>query len=440
MKAGWKRVKLGEAISAIGDHRGRTPPKLTIGKYRVLSAKNIKTGKIVAEDSIGYFDDELYAKYVRMEIERGDIIITSEAPFGQVYYWNSDEKVALSQRLFSIRMNDGFEPRFVYYYLTTDRFQAELASRASGTTVMGLRQPELLKCEIICPPLPVQRRVAAVLGALDDKIELNRKMNANLEAQALFKSSVLALPANRGVPREAVLDACRKVRMIDTGSLVARNRTFTDYLQDGVESVYVEWGETKNGETAPEERTAIVQLVDYAHPDRNDFTVVNQWTVEGKAVKRPDVVLFVNGLPLVVIELKSPSREETDELDAYQQLQNYMQVITELFVYNAFLVTSDMSVTRAGTITSPESRFMQWKSVDGEYEDNEVAKFDTFFRGLLSPRRLIDVVKNFICFAADERGDRKILAKYKYPPEDIPEALETVISQCELWADNVRSL
>ena len=101
MKAGWKRVKLGEAISAIGDRRGRTPPKLTIGKYRVLSAKNIKTGKIVAEDSIGYFDDELYAKYVRMEIERGDIIITSEAPFGQVYYWNSDEKVALSQRLFS---------------------------------------------------------------------------------------------------------------------------------------------------------------------------------------------------------------------------------------------------------------------------------------------------------------------------------------------------
>ena len=211
------------------------------------------------------------------------------------------------------------------------------------------------------------------------------------------------LPVNAKVPRTAMDEAFRLLENIDGAGLVQRNRQFMEYLQDGIPVRY---------DCGGEERNEIVQLVDYAHPDKNDFTVVNQWTVEGKQVKRPDVVLFVNGLPLVVIELKSPSREETDELDAYQQLQNYMQVIPELFVYNCFLVTSDMSVTRAGTITSPESRFMQWKSVDGEYEDNEIAKFDTFFRGLLSPRRLVDVVKNFICFAADERGDKKILAGY----------------------------
>ena len=211
------------------------------------------------------------------------------------------------------------------------------------------------------------------------------------------------LPVNAKVPRAAMDEAFRLLENIDGAGLVQRNRQFMEYLQDGIPVRY---------DCGSEEKNEIVQLVDYAHPDKNDFTVVNQWTVEGKQVKRPDVVLFVNGLPLVVIELKSPSREETDELDAYQQLQNYMQVIPELFVYNCFLVTSDMSVTRAGTITSPESRFMQWKSVDGEYEDNEIAKFDTFFRGLLSPRRLVDVVKNFICFAADERGDRKILAGY----------------------------
>lgn len=190
MKAGWREVKLGEVIAKIGDHRGRTPPKLTKGKYRVLSAKNIKTGRIVSEDSVGYFDDELYEKYVRLELLRGDIIITSEAPFGEVYYWNTDEKAALSQRLFSVRMSEDVDSRYAYYYMISGDFQHEMAARASGTTVQGLRQPELLNCKFAYPPLAIQQRIAAVLGALDDKIELNRKMNANLEAQAqaLFKS------------------------------------------------------------------------------------------------------------------------------------------------------------------------------------------------------------------------------------------------------------
>lgn len=124
------------------------------------------------------------------EIERGDIIITSEAPFGEVYYWDSDEKIVLGQRLFGLKINEICYPKYLYYYMTTAQFQSELKNRATGTTVIGLRQPELLKCTVNLPPLEEQRRIAGILGSLDDKIELNRRINANLEAQAqaLFRS------------------------------------------------------------------------------------------------------------------------------------------------------------------------------------------------------------------------------------------------------------
>ena len=185
----WQELPLKKVISVIGDHRGRTPPKLTAGKYRVFSAKNIKTGRIVAEDTIGYFDDELYAKYVRLELKRGDIIITSEAPFGEIFYWDSDEKAALSQRLFSVRIKDEFCAKFIYYYMTYEEFQSELARRSCGTTVLGLRQPELLKCLIRFPPLPTQRKIAKVLSAYDDLIENNTKRIRILErmAEELYK-------------------------------------------------------------------------------------------------------------------------------------------------------------------------------------------------------------------------------------------------------------
>lgn len=190
----WKTYKLGEICKVIIDHRGKTPAKLgadwTTSGYRVFSAKNIKTGNIVQTDSIRYVDEDLYKKWMKDEIERGDIIITSEAPFGEVYYWNSNEKIVLGQRLFGLKTNGVCYSKYLYYYMTTVRFQSELKNRATGTTVVGLRQPELLKCTISLPSFDEQRKIAAILGALDDKIELNRRINANLEeqAQALFKS------------------------------------------------------------------------------------------------------------------------------------------------------------------------------------------------------------------------------------------------------------
>lgn len=185
---------LSEAIELVIDYRGKTPKKLgedwSTSGYRALSAKNIKTGSIVQPETIRYVDEELYKKWMKDEVQRGDIFITSEAPFGQIYYWDSDEKIVLSQRIFALRTKKEFCSKYLYYYMTTPEFQAELDARATGTTVIGLRQPELLKCKIKYPPLGVQRKIAGVLGALDDKIELNNQINNNLEqqAQALFKS------------------------------------------------------------------------------------------------------------------------------------------------------------------------------------------------------------------------------------------------------------
>lgn len=190
----WKDVTLGEITNLVIDYRGKTPLKLgsswSDSGYRALSAKNIKTGQIVAEDSIRFVDEELYRKWMKDEVKRGDILITSEAPFGQIYYWDSDEKIVLSQRLFDVRLNDEVCHKYVYYFMTSHRYQKDLEGRATGTTVTGLRQPELLKSTILLPPLSAQRSIASILSSLDRKIELNNKINADLEemAQAIFKN------------------------------------------------------------------------------------------------------------------------------------------------------------------------------------------------------------------------------------------------------------
>lgn len=190
----WKEVTLGEITNLVIDYRGKTPLKLgsswSDSGYRALSAKNIKTGQIVAEDSIRFVDEELYRKWMKDEVKRGDILITSEAPFGQIYYWDSDEKIVLSQRLFDVRLNDEVCHKYVYYFMTSHRYQKDLEGRATGTTVTGLRQPELLKSTILLPSLSAQRSIASILSSLDRKIELNNKINADLEemAQAIFKN------------------------------------------------------------------------------------------------------------------------------------------------------------------------------------------------------------------------------------------------------------
>lgn len=187
MKSEWKECALSDVIELTIDHRGKTPKKLggdwsnVSTPYKALSAKNIKTGQVVQPETIRYVDERLYRLWMRDEILPGDILVTSEAPFGQLYLWKTNEKIVLSQRLFGLRVKQEVNPCYVYYYMITPKFQGELHARATGTTVEGLRQPELLKCKLYLPSLVTQRKIAAVLSSLDDKIETNNAICRNLE-------------------------------------------------------------------------------------------------------------------------------------------------------------------------------------------------------------------------------------------------------------------
>ena len=157
---------------------------------------------------------------------------------------------------------------------------------------------------------------------------------------------------NKKLPPQAIEEAVNKLKSFDSVSLLEKNRTFMEYLQNGVEVKYFEKGE---------ERSGIVYLLSHK-PENNSFLVVNQFTyIENGNNRRPDMILFVNGLPLVLMELKSPSKDEVGAENAYHQIRNYMQDIPSLFIYNAICVISDLSINKAGTITSGFDRFMEWK-------------------------------------------------------------------------------
>ena len=208
---------------------------------------------------------------------------------------------------------------------------------------------------------------------------------------------------NRGLPDDAIQEALYKLKTFENGELVQKNAIFMDYLQNGIPVRFFVGGK---------EHSTIVYLVDYKNFENNSFIVANQWTFIENSNKRPDIILFLNGLPVVLIELKSPSREETDASEAYRQLRNYMQEIPSMFIYNAFCVMSDQLTSKAGTSTSGEDRFMEWKTKDGNYENTQYAQFDTFFEGMFQKERLLDIIKNFICFSNEGINTFKILAGY----------------------------
>ena len=212
MTSEWNHFALGEITELVIDYRGKTPKKLggdwCKQGYRALSAKNIKTGRIVQAETIRYIDESLYRKWMKDEIQRGDILITSEAPFGQIFFWDSDEKIVLSQRLFCVRIKPEYDARFIYYYMTTPEFQSELDGRATGTTVIGLRQPELMKCVIRCPEIQEQKVIAAILSSIDAKIIANEKVNDNLEQQAMALYRQMFVENNNDARRECRADEC----------------------------------------------------------------------------------------------------------------------------------------------------------------------------------------------------------------------------------------
>lgn len=201
------------------------------------------------------------------------------------------------------------------------------------------------------------------------------------------------------------------------GSLVQKNAAFTNYLQNGITVSIMENGKPSY---------PIIKLIDYENTGNNSFIVANQWSIVEKELKRPDIILFINGLPLVVMELKSCSREQVSYSDAYLQLENYKRVIPSLFIYNAFCIISDMLTTKAGTITADENRYSQWKTVDG-ITRNDNPDFTVLINGMLQKDRLLDILQNFILFQKEEKGDIKILAAY-HQYHAVRKALQTTIA------------
>ena len=208
---------------------------------------------------------------------------------------------------------------------------------------------------------------------------------------------------NNKLPHEAINEAINKLKNFDNGELIQKNITFMNYIQHGIEVKYYYKGEEKN---------EIVYLVDYDNPNNNSFIIANQWTFIENSNKRPDVLLFLNGLPVVLIELKSPSREETEASEGYKQIRNYIHEIPSMFIYNCICVMSDQLTSKAGTITTKEDRYMEWKTKDGNYENTKHAQFDTFFEGMFQQERLLNIIKNFICFSNEGTNQIKILAGY----------------------------
>lgn len=201
----------------------------------------------------------------------------------------------------------------------------------------------------------------------------------------------------------AIEEALQKLRRFENAELKKKNALFMEYLQNGIEVSY-----TQNGEPKSE----IVYIADFENADNNSFVIANQWTFIENSQKRPDILIFLNGLPVCLFELKSPSREQTDVSEAYAQIRNYMQEIPSMFIYNCICVMSDQLTSKAGTITSGEDRFMEWKTKDGNSESKSVADFTTFFEGIFQKERLLDIIKNFICFDNDGINVCKILAGY----------------------------
>ena len=192
----WKELPLNDVIELVIDHRGKTPKKLGFDDffsegYPVLSAKHVKTSGLVNLDAMRFANEEMYKKWMKEPTQKGDVILTSEAPLGELFYIDGSKKYVLGQRVFGLRpKSDVLDSMYLLVWLSSAEGQGRLQARATGSTVQGIKQSELLKIMIPIPPMEVQKDIASIYGSLDQKIQLNTQTNQTLEqiAQSLFKS------------------------------------------------------------------------------------------------------------------------------------------------------------------------------------------------------------------------------------------------------------
>lgn len=211
---------------------------------------------------------------------------------------------------------------------------------------------------------------------------------------------------NPGMPGVAIEEAFRQITITQSPSLLMNNKAFQKLITDGVD-VSVKQADASY-------KTEKIYLFDIEKPLNNEWMAVNQFTiVEHSVEKRPDILVFVNGIPLVVVELKSAIVEHVDISDAYNQLQTYKTVIPSLFTTNAFMVISDGINAKAGTLTSDEDRFMSWRTIDGEgTAPVSIPQLEVLIKGMFQRERFLDIITHFILFQSDGKDLIKILAGY----------------------------
>lgn len=201
---------------------------------------------------------------------------------------------------------------------------------------------------------------------------------------------------NPNIPADAQEQALRSVQRIHSPELLTNNEAFHRFLTDGVPVQYRIDGN---------EKSDYVWLIDFANPLNNEFLAVNQYTViENNQNKRPDILLFVNGIPIVLLELKNAADENATIRKAYDQIQTYKATIPSLFTYNAFCVISDGMECKAGSVSAGFSRYMSWKSADGKTDASKFTpELETMTKGMLNPATLLDLVRNFIVFEKSKK-------------------------------------
>ncbi len=213
---------------------------------------------------------------------------------------------------------------------------------------------------------------------------------------------------NSQFPASAIDDAITQITRPNYPSLLQNNRQFHQFLRDGVKVEFQADGEPQ---------ADFVQIFDFENIENNDFLAVNQFSIKGtRRTKRPDIIIFINGLPIAVIELKNPAKEKTNIVDAFHQLQNYKQEIPDLFNTNELLVIADLAEARVGSLTADMEWFMYWRTIDGEEIDplGELRETETLIRGLFRKDFLLEYIRDFVLFEEDKEIIKKIAGYHQF--------------------------
>ena len=252
---------------------------------------------------------------------------------------------------------------------------------------------------------------------------VNPKAERDSWHEVILKRRLAAAIArlNPDIPADAQETAIKKILHPDSPSLIGNNRAFHKMLVDGVEVEYRRPDGTIKGDQ--------VRLVDFVHPEKNDWLAVNQFTIiENHNNRRPDILLFLNGIPVIVIELKNPADEKATIESAFRQIQTYKQQIPGLFTCNEMIVISDGIEARIGTLTAIRERFMPWRTIEGErLAPPTMLRLEVLIKGAFDRRRLLDLIRNYIVFEIDEDGSiaKKMAGYHQY--HAVKNALESTV-------------